>query len=373
VAIRFDSLYQHGFARMAVGVPALRVADPAFNAEQILGLARRASAEHAALCLFPELGLSCYSAEDLFHQEALLSTVQEALSLLTEQSATIGSVVIVGAPLRVAGGLFNCAVVLHRGRVLGVVPKSYLPGYREFYEKRQFAAARDTLAGHAVLAGRSVPFGADLLFEATDVDDLMVHVEICEDLWVPIPPSSYAALAGATVLVNLSASNITIGKAGFRRLLCQSQSARCLAAYLYAAAGPGESTTDLAWDGHGLISENGDLLAESERFAAREQLITADVDLGRLVAERVRMTSFADAVHDPVRARPAAPGHRPLPLRPHRSGEPGRTLRGGVQHPGPGPGHPLAGHRHPPGRHRCLWRPGLHAGPHRGGAGHGPP
>jgi NAD+ synthase (glutamine-hydrolysing) len=298
VAIRFDSLYQHGFARMAVGVPALRVADPAFNAEQILGLARRASAEHAALCLFPELGLSCYSAEDLFHQEALLTTVQEALSRLTEQSATIGSLVIVGAPLRVAGGLFNCAVVLHRGRVLGVVPKSYLPGYREFYEKRQFAAARDTLAGHTVLAGQSVPFGADLIFEATDVDDLMVHVEICEDLWVPIPPSSYAALAGATVLVNLSASNITIGKAGFRRLLCQSQSARCLAAYLYAAAGPGESTTDLAWDGHGLISENGDLLAESERFAAREQLITADVDLGRLVAERVRMTSFTDAVHD---------------------------------------------------------------------------
>jgi NAD+ synthase (glutamine-hydrolysing) len=298
LAASFNSLYQHGFARVAVGIPALRVADPVFNAEHSLSLARRASAEHAVLCVFPELGLSCYSAEDLFHQEALLDAVQEAVTRLTEETAKLGSLIVVGAPLRVRDGLFNCAVVLHRGRVLGVVPKSYLPTYREFYEKRQFAAARDTVAEEIVLAGESAPFGADLIFEATDVDGLAVHIEICEDLWVPTPPSSHAALAGATVLANLSASNITIGKADFRRLLCQSQSARCLAAYLYAAAGPGESTTDLAWDGHGLICENGDLLIESGRFAAHEQLITADVDLGRLVADRVRMTSFTDAVHD---------------------------------------------------------------------------
>ena len=157
MAVRFDSLYRHGFARVAVGVPPLQVADPAFNAERTLGLARRASAEHAALCVFPELGLSCYSAEDLFHQEALLGAVQEALARLTQQSAKIGSLIIVGAPLRVAGGLFNCAVVLHRGRVLGVVPKSYLPGYREFYEKRQFAAARDTIAEQTVLASQPSP------------------------------------------------------------------------------------------------------------------------------------------------------------------------------------------------------------------------
>lgn len=298
MAASFNSLYRHGFARVAVGIPALRVADPVFNAEHSLSLARRASAEHALLCVFPELGLSCYSAEDLFHQDALLDAVQEAVTRLTQETATLGSLIVVGAPLRVRDGLFNCAVVLHRGRVLGVVPKSYLPAYREFYEKRQFAAARDTVAEEIVLAGQSAPFGADLIFEATDVDDLAVHIEICEDLWVPTPPSSHAALAGATVLANLSASNITIGKADFRRLLCQSQSARCLAAYLYAAAGPGESTTDLAWDGHGLICENGDLLIESERFAAHEQLITADVDLRRLVADRVRMTSFTDAVHD---------------------------------------------------------------------------
>jgi NAD+ synthase (glutamine-hydrolysing) len=224
--------------------------------------------------------------------------VETAVERLAAGTADLGCVVIAGAPLRVVDGLFNCAVVLHRGRVLGVVPKSYLPGYLEFYEKRQFAAARDTLAREITLAGQTVPFGTDLLFEASDLPGLVIGTEICEDLWVPVPPSGYLALAGATVLANLSASNIVIGKADYRRLLCQSQSARCVAAYLYAAAGTGESTTDMAWDGHGLICENGNIISEGERFAAGEQLITADVDLGRLAADRLRLTSFSDSVHD---------------------------------------------------------------------------
>ena len=298
MGIPFDSLYRHGFIRVAVGIPQLRVADPAFNAARTLELARQAAADRAALCVFPELGLSCYTADDLFHQDTLLAAVEEEVAGLAAATAGLPAVIMVGAPIRVRDGLFNCAVVLHRGRILGVVPKSYLPGYREFYEKRQFAAARDAVATEVQLAGQTAPFGADLVFEAGDVPDFAVYAEICEDLWVPTPPSSYAALGGATVLANLSASNIVIGKAGYRRLLCQSQSARCVAAYLYTAAGPGESTTDMAWDGHGLVCENGNVLAEGDRFAAGEQLITADVDLGRLVADRMRLTSFHDAVHD---------------------------------------------------------------------------
>ena len=189
-------------------------------------------------------------------------------------------------------------MVIYRGRVLGLVPKTYLPNYREYYEKRQFAASRDAVSREVLFLGERVPFGNDLIFEAGNVEGFRLHAEICEDVWTPIPPSTYAALAGATVLVNLSASNITIGKAEYRRNLCASQSGKCIAAYLYSCAGPGESTTDLAWDGHALIYENADLLAESERFADREQMITADIDLERLVQDRMRMSSFSDSVGD---------------------------------------------------------------------------
>ena len=298
MSLPFESLYRHGFARLAVGVPTVRVADPEYNADRTIELARQAAADHAVLCVFPELGLSAYSAEDLFHQDALLGAVEAALGRVVDATAGLPTIVAVGAPLRVDGRLFNCAVVAHRGEVLGVVPKSYLPSYREFYEKRQFVAARDAVEGEVRVAGSNAPFAPGLLFEATDVEGLVLHVEICEDVWVPTPPSSYAALAGATVLANLSASNIVIGKADYRRLLCEAQSARCMAAYLYAAAGSGESTTDLAWDGHALIAENGDILAESERFRTESQLVTADVDLLRLRADRTRQTSFSDAAHD---------------------------------------------------------------------------
>jgi NAD+ synthase (glutamine-hydrolysing) len=294
----FHSIYSHGFARVAVGVPAVKVADALFNGERTVALARRAHEAGAAVALFPELGLSSYTAEDLFHQDALLDAVHEALARLVAASRELRPLLLVGAPLRVESKLFNCAVAVHAGRVLGVTPKSYLPNYREFYEKRQFAAARDAVAAEIALFGARVPFGPDLIYEAEGVPGLLVHAEICEDVWTPIPPSTFAALAGATVLCNLSASNITIGKADYRRALCAAQSGKCLAAYLYSAAGPGESTTDLAWDGHALIYENGELLCESRRFADDEQLIFADVDLERLLQDRMRQGSYTDAAGD---------------------------------------------------------------------------
>ncbi|MBB5915840.1 NAD+ synthase (glutamine-hydrolyzing) [Nocardia transvalensis] len=294
----FDSLYRHGFARVAVAVPAVRVADPAYNAEQTLALARQGAAEGAVLTVFPELGLSSYTADDLFHQDALALAVEQAVARIVEESANIDSVLVIGAPVRTQGRLFNCAIVIRHGRVLGAVPKSYLPNYREFYEKRQFAAARENLDDHITIAGQRAPFGADLLFPATNLEGFVFHAEICEDGWVPLPPSGFAALAGATVLVNLSASNIVVGKADYRRQLCASHSARYIAAYLYSAAGHGESTTDMAWDGQALVCENGEVLAESDRFADHAQLMTADIDLHRLAADRLRMTSFADNVHD---------------------------------------------------------------------------
>ncbi|HEY1522291.1 MAG TPA: NAD(+) synthase [Solirubrobacteraceae bacterium] len=298
----FASLYTHGFARVAVAVPHLRIAEPAFNAARTIGLAEQASDQAAALAIFPELGLSGYSIEDLFHQQALLDGVLDGLESIREASADLAPVIVVGAPVRADTGLFNAAVVIHRGDVLGVVPKSYLPEYHEFYEKRHFRAARDASRDELDLLGQRVPFGTRLLFQSADVPELCLHVEICEDLWAPIPPSTFAALAGATILANLSGSDITVGKADYRRVLCGSQSGRMIAAYLYTSAGLGESTTDLAWDGQALIYENGDCLAESERFSEDEQLIVSDLNLDRLIADRAATSSFGDGVHDHRRA-----------------------------------------------------------------------
>jgi NAD+ synthase (glutamine-hydrolysing) len=279
-----------------VATPFVRVADPEYNLDRTLALLRRASELDTVVTIFPELGISAYSNDDLFHQDALLDGVERALARLVEESRGLGTLFVVGAPLRRHGQLFNTAVVGYDGQLLGVVPKSYVPNYREFYERRQFTPGRWSVCHEIELVGSVVPFGNDLVFDAVNVDGLALFVEICEDVWVPIPPSTWGALAGATVLANLSASNITIGKADYRRALCAGQSAKCVAAYLYAAAGPGESTTDLAWDGHAMIYENNVLLAESERFARSEQLIVADIDLERLAQERSRLTSFNDLV-----------------------------------------------------------------------------
>jgi len=294
----FYSPYTHGFVRACVCVPFLRVADPVYNAQQTIGLAKRASEMGAALALFPELGLSAYTNEDLFHQDALLDASVAALAQVVEASRTLSPVLLVGAPLRFDGQLFNCAAAVYQGRILGLTPKSFLPNYREFYEKRQFVPGRDAIRREVSVLGQTVPFGSDLIYMASSVANFAIHVEICEDVWTPIPPSTYGALAGATVLANLSASNITIGKAEYRRQLCAAQSGRCVAAYLYSAAGPGESTTDLAWDGHALIYENNEKLAEAERFASDEQIIAADLDLERLVQERMRLSSFHDSIGD---------------------------------------------------------------------------
>jgi NAD+ synthase (glutamine-hydrolysing) len=293
----FFNLYSHDFARVAVGVPSCKVADPAYNAAQTIDLAKQAAARGAVLVAFPELGISAYTCDDLFHQRALLDACEDALQSVLDASKALDIAIVVGAPVRAEHKLFNCAIVMANGVIRGVVPKSYLPNYGEFYEARQFSPA-DAATTHAItLCGQNVPFGASLLFQIEDLPLFRFHVEICEDVWVPIPPSSFAALAGATVLVNLSASNIVVGKSAYRHELVGQQSARCVAAYLYTSAGDGESSTDLAWDGQGLIYENGTLLAESERFSRESHLIFADVDLERLSRERMRQTTFGRSTH----------------------------------------------------------------------------
>ncbi|HTU17706.1 MAG TPA: NAD(+) synthase [Gemmataceae bacterium] len=284
-----------GFLRVAAATPLLRVADCAFNVEHILALMRRAESEHVHVLVFPELAITGYTCADLFHHPVLQRGAVEALEHLARDSAAVFSgLAIVGLPLAVEDLVFNCAAVLHRGRLLGVVPKSFLPNYKEFYEARWFAPAIKARRRDIDIAGQTVPFGTDRLFAATDVEGLIVGVEICEDLWVPAPPSSAQALAGAIVLVNASASNETIGKASYRRQLVLGQSGRCMAAYVYSSCGVGESTTDVVFGGHCLIAENGTLLAESRRFLREDALLIADVDLDRLRTERQRTNSFLD-------------------------------------------------------------------------------
>src|SRR6266568_3071603 len=294
---KFFNLYSHGFIRAAVGIPEVRVADPAFNGARTIELMEKAEREKAIMALFPELGLSAYSCEDLFHQQALLDGSLDALRNVLKASEALNLITVVGMPLRVDQLLFNCAVVLFRGKVLGIVPKTFLPNYREFYEYRHFAPASAARSSAVDLLGQEqIPFGQHLLFQSVAQPEFTFFVEICEDLWVPISPSSSAALAGATVILNLSASNITIAKDEYRHSLVANQSARCLAAYLYTAAGTGESTTDLAWDGHAMVYENGELVAESARFQYTSQLLLADLDLQRLSQERMRQTSFSQSV-----------------------------------------------------------------------------
>jgi NAD+ synthase (glutamine-hydrolysing) len=293
---RFKSLYAHGFVRIAACAPVVVPADPAANAEAILVFARQADAENAALLLTPELSLSGYAIDDLLLQDVLLDAVETAIRKLKAESTNLFPLIVVGAPLRLFGAVYNCAVVIGRGQVLGVVPKSFLPNYREFYEKRHFAVAADAPQQTIGLGDEHIPFGADLLFTADDARDFGFHVEICEDFWAPVPPSTFGAMAGATVLLNLSGSNITIGKAEERGVLCDAQSRRAIAAYVFAGNGRGESTTDLAWDGQVIAYEMGEKIAEGERFARDPQLVIADVDVERIAQERRRVSSFRDSV-----------------------------------------------------------------------------
>jgi len=290
----FRSLYRHGFARVAACTVPVSIADPAANAAGIARSAEACSRDGVAVAVFPELCLSGYALEDLRQQDVVLDTVLAALEDLRRRSVDWLPVVVVGAPLLHRDRLYNVAVVLHRGRLLGVVPKSYLPNYREFYEARQFSSGRDIRGQFVSVCGEMVPFGVDLLFAARDVPGLTLAVEICEDVWVPLPPSTGAALAGASVVGNPSASPVTIGRARERHALCAAQSTRTVSAYVYAAAGPGESTTDLAWDGQATVHEAGRLLAESDRFPDDARIVTADVDLDLLRQERMRLGTFRD-------------------------------------------------------------------------------
>ncbi|MBI1683299.1 NAD(+) synthase [Caulobacter hibisci] len=292
----FFSPYRHGFVRVAAAVPKVKLADPAVNAQSVLDLVRQAHDQGVATLVFPELGLTGYSIDDLLQQDVLLDAAEAAIATLAEESEKLSPLFVVGAPLRDAGRLYNTAVAIQGGRVLGVVPKSFLPNYREFYERRWFTPGTGVTGKTLRLAGQDAPFGTDILFRAGGEAPFTIGVEICEDVWTPTPPSTAQALAGAEILLNLSASNITIGKSETRRLLCASQSARAIAAYVYSAAGAGESSTDVAWDGHLDIHEMGALLAETERFSTGPTWTFADVDVARIRQERMRVGSFGDAM-----------------------------------------------------------------------------
>ncbi len=311
----FYSIHAQGFVRVAACTPRVAVGDPGFNAAQTLTLAREGDARGVDLMLFPELGVSAYAIDDLLPQDALLRRVELELARLAEASASLNPVLIVGAPLAHNDRLYNCAVAISRGRFLGVTPKSFLPNYREYYENRWFAPGAGLTGLEMRLAGQTVPFGTDLIFAANDLADFVFHMEMCEDFWAATPPSTQAALAGAHILCNLSASNIVVGKAEDRALLCASQSLRCQAAYLYSAAGPGESTTDLAWDGQATIHELGALLAQTDRFPATAQMAVADVDVERLRLERMRTPTFNNAAvasgHPETRFRRIEFDHKP--------------------------------------------------------------
>ncbi|HUD93366.1 NAD(+) synthase [Sphingobium sp.] len=296
----FASIHSHGLVRIAAATPRGSVGDVAANAASIRELAQQAAADQADLVLFPELGLSSYAIDDLHLQDALLDRVESEVAALIEASVD-WPILLIGAPLRRAGRLYNCALVIAKGRLIGVVPKSFLPNYREYYEKRWFAPGSGLVGLEISVGGHVAPFGTDLLFAAEEHPDFIFHAEICEDYWAPLPPSTMGALAGALILCNLSASNITIGKARDRYMLSASQSARCVAAYVYSAAGPGESTTDLAWDGQAMVHEMGELLAQSDRFGDEAELLYADVDVQRIRLERMRNGTFNDSA--------AAAGH----------------------------------------------------------------
>ena len=292
--IEFRSAYDQGFARVAAVTLPVTLADPAANAAAVIERARDLGDDGVCLAVFPELGLTGYSIDDLLLSDVLLSETLAAIETIRAASAGFLPAVVVGAPLREGGRLFNCAVVIAGGAVRGVAPKSYPPAYREFYEKRHFACGGDAGESDIDVNGARVPFGTDLLFEVDDVPGLVFHAEVCEDMWVPVPPSSLAALAGATVLVNLSGSPVTVGRAEDRELLVRASSSRGLAAYVFAAAGQGESSTDLAWDGQTLVYENGEPLGATERFAEGARATVVDVDIEGLLAERVRQGSFED-------------------------------------------------------------------------------
>ena len=305
---------------MAAAAPRVRVADPDANAGYILGVFEAAQRQGVQLLVCPELGITSYTAGDLFFNlRSLVGGAEGALARILEATRASPMVLALGLPVHADGQLFNVAAIVQAGRLRGVVPKSFIPGYKEYYEERWFSAARDAFSTEVGLAGQSAPFGVDLLFDVAGEPGLSLAAEVCEDLWVPVPPSSYHAVAGAAVLVNLSASNAGVGKADYRRQLVLVHSARTLSAYVYAGSGVHESTTDVVFSGHLLVAENGALLAEGERFRRDDVMVVTDVDVERLLVERARQNSFADTAHQIQRSYRHV-GLDPIPV------EPGRRL-----------------------------------------------
>ncbi|GHO78457.1 NAD(+) synthase [Ktedonobacter sp. SOSP1-85] len=287
-----------GFLRVAVVVPELRVADIRYNTQIIIDALQEAAARGSRLALFPELCITGYTCADLFYQSVLLDQASKALLAIAQAAAEAQIAAVVGLPMHLGGKLYNCAAFVSDGKVLGIVPKTYLPSTNEYYEERWFSSAKDAPLSEIQLAGESIPFGTDLLFSANNFPGCMFGIEICEDLWAVQPPSGSMALAGATVILNPSASDEILGKAEYRRALIQQQAARCLAIYLYAGAGPGESTTDVVFSGGAYINENGRMLAETERFLFSTQMAVADVDVQSMNHERLRNSSFSSALPD---------------------------------------------------------------------------
>jgi NAD+ synthase (glutamine-hydrolysing) len=284
----------YGFVKVAAAVPELKVAGCFYNAEKIIEMSREAESSGSQIVVCPELSLTAYTCADLFQQHLLLREAIVGLGSVTESTKSLKLLIIVGFPLLLDNQLFNCAAVIQKGRILGIVPKTYIPGYREFYEERWFAPGTQTKDTSATLFGKEIPFGTDLLFESEGPEPVCFGIEICEDLWAPIPPSSYQAIAGATILFNLSASNEVIGKAEYRRDLVRLQSGKCAAAYVYVSSGIDESTTDVVFGGHAMIAENGSMLAESERFLRNGHITESEIDIRKLLNERIKNTSFME-------------------------------------------------------------------------------
>ena len=317
-----------GFLRVAAACPPVTVGDPERNADATLDFVARAADQGAQIIVLPELGLTGYTCGDLFFSlTTLVGGAERALERVLRETARRSMIVVVGLPVLQGGRLFNTAAVLQAGRLLGVVPKTFLPGYKEYYEERWFSSSREARGGDVRLAGQAAPFGTNLLFQLPEEPEVTLAVEICEDLWAPIPPSSRHAVAGATVVLNPSASNDLVAKAEYRRELVRQQAGRTLSAYVLANAGVHESTTDLVFGGHLLVAENGILLAEGERFRRDGEMVVTDVDVERLRVERARQTSFADAIHDDTAA------YRTVPLAPVPAPQPHRLVRAIDPHP----------------------------------------
>ncbi|NJD01271.1 MAG: NAD(+) synthase, partial [Ruminiclostridium sp.] len=286
----------YGFVRVAAAVPRLKVADCGYNASNIVNMIKSAGEAGVQIVVFPELSITGYTCGDLFHQHALLHEALKQLEKILAAASSIDIVSIIGLPVQVDNQLFNCAAAIQKGKILGIIPKTYIPNYKEFYEERWFASGTGALSSTIKILGHEIPFGADLLFESDSLYKICFGIEICEDLWVPIPPSSYQAVAGAALLFNLSASNDLIGKHEYRKELVAQQSGKCVAGYVYTSSGIDESTTDVVFGGHAIIAENGGILAQSERFQRTEQLVISDIDIQRLSNDRFKNTSFMEAL-----------------------------------------------------------------------------